>query len=312
MIQPVGIGSSRIAATGFFLVALSPAIARTEVTPAFPRMSPDWQEALLEVRARLEAEGLSEADLEPLVPAKLFYVDKAVEMKMLSLVGPSRKPRTYFNQRSFRRASVFMKEHEATLALVEEDYGVAPSVIAAILWIETHYGDFKPIFPTLSTTASLAAMSVPRIAKAEASRARARAREKGYAGWDQVDWDARASAIGERWLGELKFLLELNRRLEWPDGSLENVRGSWASAIGHGQFLPSTAVRNLDCGGTFWRANLWDWSDTIQLVARHVSENGWSRDPDRRARRESILRYNRQEAYADAVFEMSNRLDAAP
>jgi len=267
--------------------------------------------ALDAVRERLLAEGLPPGRVALLSSRTIRYVDRAVSLKLLSPVLPRPRYESQADPRALERARLFMAEHSRSLRAAEEDSGVSASVIVSILWFETHFGAYRPRYPALDTLASLAALSHAPFARAEAERVRDLARERGYDGWDSLDWEVRARGIGESWLKELAAFIDLSARLDWPHRRVRALKSSWAAAIGYGQFLPTTALRLMRLGGSFEAADLWSWDDTVRLVGRHLREGGFRSDADPRTRRDSILHYNRQEAYASAVMGLAARLEDA-
>lgn len=268
-----------------------------------------WTEGFGHLRQRLLEDGLTEPQIEPFDSERLCYVERAVELKMLSRLSRATGFASYADRRSLRQARDFIRQHADTLRVAEDESGVPPSVVAAILWIETLYGRYQPRYPAFNTAASLALLSVPAIGEREGARVRELARQRGLRGWDDLDWQARAAEIGRQWYEELKGLLELNHRLGWRAGRIHQVKGSWAAAIGYGQFLPTRALEHMGRGGDFRAADLWSWPDTIRLVARHLSVNGWDKDSDRESKKRTILAYNRLDAYAEAVLNLSRKLD---
>jgi membrane-bound lytic murein transglycosylase B len=267
-------------------------------------------EAFQGIQKRLDAEGVSK-ELQALVsPGEIRYLDRPVTLKLLSVVLPPPRLDGHADARAVQKARAFMTEHDPSLRLAEQEFGVSAPVIAAILWIETRYGAYKPRYRALDTLASLAALSHPPLARLEAERTRTLAGQRGYRGWESLDWEVRARTVGERWFGELRSFLQMAERLDWSRPRVRSLKSSWAGALGYGQFLPSTALRHMEAGGSFEAADLWSWHDTVRLVGRHLHEGGFRADADPRSRRDSILHYNRLQAYADVVLRLSSEFQA--
>lgn len=117
-------------------------------------------------------------------------------------------------------------------------YGVAPSVIVAIWGHETSYGAVTGNFDLLNSLASLA-----------------------YEG-------RRRQLFADEFVAALKMIDRgVPRSL---------LRGSWAGATGHPQFLPSVWLRLARDGDGDGRANIWrSEPDALASIANYLSNAGW-------------------------------------
>lgn len=152
------------------------------------------------------------------------------------------KYRAIFLGRSRIRQGVeFWNEHEKTLERAAEAYGVAPSIIVAIIGVETRYGRQAGGYLVLDALTTL-----------------------GF------DYPPRA----EFFKGQLKELFYLLRE----EDSLQplDLKGSYAGAMGYGQFIPSS-YRNfaVDFDGDGRRNILTNPVDVIGSVANYFNQHGW-------------------------------------
>lgn len=133
----------------------------------------------------------------------------------------------------------FWNRHEALLERASERFGVEPAVIVAILGVETRYGNITGRHRVLDALSTLAFHYPPR---------------------------------ASFFRGELEEFLLLGREEPF---ALSEVQGSYAGAMGYGQFIPSSyrayAVDFDDDG----RRDLWQPADAIGSVANYFSEHGW-------------------------------------
>lgn len=135
----------------------------------------------------------------------------------------------------------FWDDHEKTLARAAEKYGVDPSVIVAILGVETRYGKITGRYRVLDALATLAFHYPPRASFFQ---------------------------------GELEEYLVLGREEHLPLGE---TMGSYAGAMGFGQFIPSSYREYaVDFDGDGQR-NLWSVDDAIGSVANYFARHGWER-----------------------------------
>lgn len=137
---------------------------------------------------------------------------------------------------------VFWREHAATLARAEREFGVPPQIVVAILGIETRYGRQMGKFRVLDALTTL-----------------------GF------DYPPRAPFFRKE-LVEF-FLLTREQKL-----APEDVMGSYAGAMGYGQFMPSSFRKYaIDFDGDGHIDVINDIDDAIGSVANYLKEHGWQR-----------------------------------
>ncbi len=135
-----------------------------------------------------------------------------------------------------------LREQAATLDRIEAAYGVDRQVVVAIWGLESSYGAVKGDIPTLSALATLA-------------------------------YDGRRAAFFE---GEL---IEALKVVQTGDIAPDQMNGSWAGAMGHTQFMPSSFQRlAVDFDGDGHR-NIWGKSpaDALASTAAYLAASGWKK-----------------------------------
>jgi len=139
----------------------------------------------------------------------------------------------------------FWREHEALVAEAAERYGVDPQIIVAIIGVETFYGRITGGYRVLDALATLS-FYYPDTLR------------------DRSDFFSR----------ELAQFLLLGREEGLP---LREVTGSYAGAMGLGQFMPSSYREySVDMDGD-GRRDLWSsLSDVIGSVANYLHRHGWA------------------------------------
>jgi membrane-bound lytic murein transglycosylase B len=133
----------------------------------------------------------------------------------------------------------FWAAHASTLDRARREYGVDPEYIVAVIGVETFYGRNMGRTPVLDALTTLA-MESPR-------------RNRFFT-------------------SELENFLLMTREERLDPRSPE---GSWAGAMGLGQFMPSSFRRlavDFDGDG---RRDLWSPEDAIGSVANYFAQNGW-------------------------------------
>ncbi|MBY0294887.1 MAG: lytic murein transglycosylase [Methylobacterium sp.] len=161
-----------------------------------------------------------------------------------------------------------LKEWEGPLAAIEARYGVDPHVLVAIWGIESGYGavldDPARVRPVIRSLATLACGGGERTAL---------------------------------WREELVAALRLLAQGSVPPGAMT---GSWAGAMGHTQFMPTTALRHaLDFDGDGAR-DIWrSVPDALASTANYLRGVGWR--PGERWGYEVVLPPGLDVALADEV-----------
>lgn len=133
-------------------------------------------------------------------------------------------------------------QHANTLAAVEARYGVERNIITAIWGAESQFGMRKGDIPVISATSTLA-------------------------------FDGRRGAFYE------SQLLAALRILENGDTTPDQMIGSWAGAMGHTQFIPTSyQAFAVDFNGD-GRRDIWsdDPTDSLASTAAYLARNGWTK-----------------------------------
>lgn len=133
-----------------------------------------------------------------------------------------------------------LARQQKALTAIEVKYGVPAEVVTAIWGLESAYGTFRGTEPVLSSMASLA-------------------------------YDARRAAFFEY---ELLSALSI---LATDQTDLTSLKGSWAGAMGHTQFMPSSFWGHaVDWTGDGKR-DIWgdDPRDALASTAAYLKTNGW-------------------------------------
>jgi len=133
-----------------------------------------------------------------------------------------------------------LAQHRALLDRIEAHYGVDKEVVLAVWGMETAYGSYRGSNHIIQSMASLA-------------------------------FDGRRRSFFET---QLVAALQI---LEQGDTTPDRMTGSWAGAMGHTQFMP-TSFQSLAVDFTGdGRRDIWgdDPSDALASTANYLKKNGW-------------------------------------
>ena len=141
-----------------------------------------------------------------------------------------------------RTAAERKREHRADLAAIAKKYGVSSSLVVAIWGMESNFGRFTGTRPTVQALATLA-------------------------------WEGRRRAF---------FTAELIHALQILDKGyieLDQMKGSWAGAMGQTQFMPSSYVAHAQDFDGDGRRDIWKTlPDVFASIANYMIAYGWKDD----------------------------------
>ena len=225
-----------------------PAASLAQEIPAVPAPPPasppppsfaDW---LVEVRIEALARGIRQdvvdsalTDLTPV--SQILERDRTQAEFSLNLTAYLKRRLT---RSALRTAQEMYTKHAALLKSVGAKYGVPPRVITAVWGLESNFGRFAGVRPTIPALATLA-------------------------------YDPRRASM---FRNELFSALEIVNN---GDIELDRLRGSWAGALGQPQFMPSTYLKfsqDFDGDG---RRDIWgSLADVFASIAFYLREHGWT------------------------------------
>ncbi len=228
--------------TAFTALILAALLAQTP--PAAPAPAPPPQpfaEWLAELRAEASARGISGAvldeALEGLEPApQILERDRTQAEFVLDLEGYLKRRLT---RPAVRTAQRMYSRDRALLARVSKRYGVPARIIVSVWGLESNFGRFAGVRPTIQTLATLA-------------------------------YDQRR---GTMFRNELLSALEILNRGDIP---LSRLKGSWAGALGQPQFMPSSYLEYAQDFDGDGRRDIWtSQPDVFASVAYYLKQHGW-------------------------------------
>lgn len=144
------------------------------------------------------------------------------------------------NDLRIRRGRRLMEKHKNLLWHTYKKYGVQPRFLVAFWGLESNFGDHYGGFPVISAVATLA-------------------------------YDPRRSKFFRT------QLIDALRIIDRGDIAPGKMRGSWAGAMGHLQFIPSTFITYAADGDGDGRRDIWNsLPDVFATAANYLSKIGWN------------------------------------
>jgi membrane-bound lytic murein transglycosylase B len=219
-------------------------IAALMLSAQDPAARPSFAEWLVAVRAEAIARGIRPEIVDEAlgqIEEPLPVVIERDRAQAESVMPLERYIARRLTPKVVKTAREMFAKHRALLEEVGERYGVSPSIIVGVWGLESNFGRFSGIRPTVAALATLA-------------------------------WDPRRAAF---FRGELFAALEILNR---GDIDLAHMRGSWAGAMGQVQFMPSsylTFAEDFDGDG---RRDIWSSpADIFASIANYLKGHGWTK-----------------------------------
>lgn len=202
---------------------------------------PPFEEWLSDVRAEALTRGVREATLDlalsGLEPLPIVIQRDRTQAELVQTLDQ------YLGQRVSTKvvqtARMMRQSHGELLRQVSEKYGVPQGILVSIWGLESNFGRFSGVRPTIATLATLA-------------------------------YDPRRSAMFRR------ELLDALTILDSGDVEPAALRGSWAGALGQPQFMPSSFLlyaQDFDGDG---KRDIWKSTpDVFASIANYLAAHGW-------------------------------------
>ena len=209
-----------------------------------PQPNPGWDAWVAAFRPRAKAQGISAATLDAAFRGTGFL--PGVVERDRNQTESNRSLEDYFaivaSEAKVSTGRGKLRETMGLLQEIEGRYGVPPQVTAAIWGMESNYGTRRGDIPVVSAVSTLA-------------------------------YEGRRGAFFEA------QLMAALRLLQRGDTVPSRLTGSWAGAMGHTQFIPTTYQEYaVDFRGD-GRRDIWseDPTDGLASTANYLSRSGWQR-----------------------------------
>lgn len=146
----------------------------------------------------------------------------------------------FLTEKRLKAGLKFWEEHEATLKKAEQEYGVPAQIIVAIIGVETFYGNYMGKYSVLDSLYTLGFHYPPR---------------------------------AKFFRSELSEFFQLASEENWD---INSAKGSYAGAMGYGQFISSSyRYYAVDFDGDGERNLLSNPVDAIGSVANYFAKHKW-------------------------------------
>ena len=181
---------------------------------------------------------------------KILQTAKKQERILKSMSSPAeftwtwdRYKKLFLEKQRISNGKKFIKENSALFEKVEREFGVPKEIITSILGVETRYGKIKGSYRVLDSLATLG-FDFPRRSKFFKS--------------ELIQF----------------FILTRENNLD-----INAVQGSYAGAMGYGQFISSSyRAYAIDYDGDGYADLFNSVPDAVASIANYLQKHGWKRD----------------------------------
>lgn len=199
---------------------------------------------VVNLKSEAQAKGFSKALIEDSF-SKVRYHKKAIKADR-NQPETIETLETYLPKRvpnwKVKRAREMMVKYHDELTSVAKQFGVQPRFIVALWALESNFGKITGNFNVVSALTTLA-------------------------------YDGRREAFFKKQLWDALTILEQGHILN------DDMKGSWAGAMGQNQFMPSSFLAYAADGDFDGKKDIWNnTSDVFASIANYLKKVGWSDD----------------------------------
>ena len=204
-------------------------------------------------------------------------------------------------KKSADKAFKYIKKNKKIFDEAEKKYGVDKTIIAAIMLVETRFGNFLGKDSAINILSTMSAL----ISSEKKNRIDV---------WNATDKEKRLSSKKFHKRADKKSLWaykELRAFLKYTKKEKLNtteIKSSYAGAIGIAQFMPSNISKLAVDGNKNSRIDLFEKEDAIYSIANYLKFHGFKKDMTLRKTVKVIKTYNNSTYYANAIISISNLL----
>ncbi|MCK5373875.1 MAG: lytic murein transglycosylase [Alphaproteobacteria bacterium] len=258
--------------TAIILIVVVTNIGGAKQAQARSQTFHDW---LKDLKEEVIAEDISENTFDRAINGMDQPIERIIELDRKQPEGTmsfSQYKARVINDARIKQGNRLFKKHHKQLVEVANRYNVQPQYIVALWGIETSYGNNTGSFGVIPALATLA-------------------------------YDGRRS---EFFRSELIDALKI---LQEGHITYDNMKGSWAGAMGQNQFMPSSFHKFAVDGDHDGKRDIWtSLPDVFSSTANYLNNSGWKND-ERWGRRVKLMdNFDETQIGLDVSYELGTWL----
>lgn len=216
-------------------------------------------------------------------------------------IKPNLEFSSKISNKSINQIKKFIEKNQWVLKQAEEIFGVHKEIIAAILWIETKFGEVLGNHHLLSVFFSMAMTSNDSFME----KYRIDNSEERFSSLSYDELIQRARRKETYALQQIIALVEMQKRKHLD---VRELYGSYAGAFGLPQFLPTSYLQYAVDGNGDNKIDLFDLEDAIFSVANYLHQNGWNR-LDSSTYSKTLFKYNKNQQYVATIMNIYHQIN---
>jgi len=214
-----------------------------QIPPVPPLAQPPFEEWLAGVRAEALTLGIREVTLDQalagLEPVPTVIQRDRTQAEIVQTLDQYLKQRV--SAKVVRTAQSMRATHGTVLTQIADKFGVPAGILVSVWGLESNFGRFSGVRPTIATLATLA-------------------------------YDPRRSTMFRA------ELFDALRILDSGDVEPSALKGSWAGALGQPQFMPSSFLRYAQDFDGDGRRDIWrSTPDVFASIGNYLAQKGWQK-----------------------------------
>ncbi len=204
--------------------------------------------------------------------------------------------------RYFEKGKEYIRANDQLFTSIQNRFSVSAEVITAILIVESRLGTYPEKYNVFNAYTNLSAVSDP--AYLDTIRMKY---GRDYPRLNDPATINRAQKKATWALNELYQLIVLAEELGLDPLS---ITGSFAGALGPGQFIPSSFIEYGRDGNGDGRKDPFNMADAMASIAYYLKRAGWEEDAGVERKRKAVWHYNHSEVYVNTIMMIYERLKA--
>ncbi|HPJ93925.1 MAG TPA: lytic murein transglycosylase [Deltaproteobacteria bacterium] len=256
------------------------------------------------IEEKLVEKGLDRDHVKKMLYDQRVSIDPGIIMKNLfhsSPKGSATQPEYMeIDPKYIDKGGAFIRENAETFSTIEKNFGTSAEVITAILIVESRLGTYPENYNVFVAYTNLAVILDPtyleditktygdQYPKLHDKATLERARKK-------ANWA----------LNELHQLIVLSDELNRDP---LDIIGSFAGALGPGQFIPSSFIEYGQDGDQDGKKDPFNMADSMASIAHYLKRAGWREDASIEKKRKAVWHYNHSDVYVNTIMMLYTKL----
>jgi len=254
----------------------------------------------------LVAKGLERNHVRKMLHDPRVSIDANIIIKNLFYSSPkgSTKQPEYMeiDPKYIKKGKQYIKDNESIFSSIQNRFAISAEVITAILIVESRLGTYPEKYNVFAAFTNLAVILDPAYLD--------NVRQTYSKDYPKLNDKATIERAQKKALWALKELYQFILLADELERDPLAISGSFAGALGPGQFIPSSFVEYGRDGDRDGRKDPFNMADAMASIANYLKRAGWEEGASIKKRRKAVWYYNHSEVYVNTIMMLYNKLKA--